>query len=78
MTTLNVLFALFAVYMLVRYGPRAVRLLRPGERDGEPRSAESRTNAFVAVVNVLLALAILGVAILLLSVKWLGVAPISR
>ncbi len=69
MTALNVLFALFAVYMLVRYVPRAVRLLRG---DG------SRTNAVVSLVNVLLALAILGVAILLLSVKWLGVASISR
>ena len=69
MTTLNVLFALFAVYMLVRYEPRAVALLR---RDG------SRTNAFVSLLNVLLALAILGVAILLLSVKWRGIAPISR
>ena len=74
MTSLNVLFALFALYMLVRYGPRAVRLLRPGES----RSGEARTNAFVALLNVLLALAILGVAILLLSVKWLGISPISR
>ena len=63
------LFALFAVYMLVRYVPRAVALLR---RDG------SRTNAFVSLLNVLLALAVLGVAILLLSVKWRGIAPISR
>ena len=68
MTTLNVLFALFAIYMLVRYGPRAARLLRRGE---------PRENAFVSLVNVLLALAILGVAILLLSVKWLGFRGIS-
>jgi hypothetical protein len=68
-TTLNVLFALFAVYMLVRYAPRALRLLR---------REEPRENAFVALVNVLLALAILGVAFLLLSVKWLGGWPISR
>ena len=69
MTTLNVLFALFAVVMLVRHGPRAARLLR---------RSESGTNAFVSLLNVLLALAILGVAILLLSVKWWGGAPISR
>jgi hypothetical protein len=68
-TTLNVLFALFATYMLVRHGPPAVRLLR---------RREAGTNAFVSLVNVVLALAILSVAIFLLSVKWLGVAPISR
>ncbi len=68
MTTLNVLFALFAIYMLVRYGPRAAQLLRPGA---------SRANAFVSLLNVLLALAILGVAILLLSVKWFGFRGIS-
>jgi hypothetical protein len=53
-TTLNVLAALFAVFMLVRHGPRAVRLL----------GAEgSRAGALLAVLNVLLALGILVMAV---------------
>ena len=64
MTTLNVLAALFAVFMLVRHGPRAVRLLRS---DG-PRAA-----AIVSALNVALA-----VGILVMAVKGLAVALISR
>lgn len=54
MTGLNVLAALFAVFMLVRHGPRAVRLLR-----GEG----SRAAAAVSVLNVVLAVGILAMAV---------------
>jgi hypothetical protein len=53
MTSLHVLAALFATFMLVRHGPRAVRLLR-----GEG----SRAAAIVSLLNVLLAAAILAAA----------------
>ena len=65
MTSLHVLAALFAAYMLVRHVPGASALLR-----GEGRA---RPLAFVAAVNVLLALAILGFA-----VKGLVAGLISR
>ena len=64
MTTLNALAALFAVFMIVRHGPRAVRLLR-GEAP--------RAGAIVSVLNVLLAL-----GILVMAVKGLSGALISR
>ncbi len=64
MTTLNAVAALFAVVMLVRHGPRAVRLLRG---DG-PRPA-----AIVSALNVALAL-----GILVMAVKGLAGALISR
>lgn len=64
MTTLNVLAILFAVFMLVRHGPRAVRLLR---------SEGARPGAIVSVLNVALA-----VGILVMAVKGLAVALISR
>jgi hypothetical protein len=54
MTSLHVLAALFAGYMLIRHLPGARALLR-----GEGRS---RPMAFVAAVNVLLAIAILAFA----------------
>lgn len=50
MTGFHALVGLFAVYMLVRHGPRAVRLLR----GGGPRAA-----AVLEIVNVVLAIAIL-------------------
>ncbi len=54
MTSLNVLAALFAVYMLLRHLPRAVRLARsPGHRSG----------ALVPLVNVVLAVAIFVAAV---------------
>jgi hypothetical protein len=65
MSTLHVLAALFAVYMLVRHLPGARALLR-----GEARA---RPMALVAAVNVLLALVILAVA-----VKGLVAGLISR
>jgi hypothetical protein len=55
MSTLHVLAALFALYMLVRHLPGARALF-----GGEPRA---RPMAIVAAVNVLLALAILAVAV---------------
>ncbi len=64
MTTLNVLAGLFAVFMLVRHGPRAVRLLR---------AEGPRTGAIVSVLNVALA-----VGILVMAVKGLTAALISR
>ncbi|HEX9400613.1 MAG TPA: hypothetical protein VF912_10935 [Anaeromyxobacter sp.] len=64
-TSLHVLAALFAVYMLVRHLPGASALARG--------QARSRPLAFVAAVNVLLALAILGFA-----VKGLVAGLISR
>ena len=64
MTTLNALAALFAVFMLVRHGPRAVRLLR---------AEGPRAGAIVSVLNVALA-----VGILVMAVKGLAVALISR
>ncbi len=64
MTTLNVLAALFAVFMLVRHAPRAVRLLR-----GEG----ARAGAIVSLVNVALAL-----GILVMAVKGLTGVLISR
>ncbi len=64
MTSLNVLAALFAVYMLVRHVPRAARLLRA---DG------ARTGAIVSLLNVALA-----VGILVMAVKGLTGVLISR
>jgi hypothetical protein len=63
-TTLNVLAALFAVYMLVRHAPRAARLLRA---DGAGAAA------IVSALNVALA-----VGILAMAVKGLAGALISR
>ncbi len=64
MTALNVVAALFAVFMLVRHGPRAVRLLRA---DG------ARTGAIVSLLNVALA-----IGILVMAVKGLTGVLISR
>ena len=55
MTTLDVVAALFALYMLFRHVPRARTLLR--------RGAERQPMAIVAAVNVVLALAILAFAV---------------
>jgi hypothetical protein len=63
-TALNVLAALFAVFMLVRHAPRAVRLLR-GEGP--------RAGAIVSLLNVALAL-----GILVMAVKGLTGVLISR
>ncbi len=64
MTTLNVLAALFAVFMLVRHAPRAVRL---------PRGEGARAGAIVSLLNVALAL-----GILVMAVKGLTGVLISR
>jgi hypothetical protein len=53
-TPANVLLALFALYMLVRYVPRVVRLAR---------APEHRGGALVPLVNVVLAVAILAFAV---------------
>jgi hypothetical protein len=63
-TALNVVAALFAVFMLVRHGPRAAALLRA---DGV------RRGAIVSAVNVALA-----VGILVMAVKGIAGALISR
>jgi hypothetical protein len=63
-TALNVLAALFAVFMLVRHAPRAVRLLR-----GEG----ARAGAIISLLNVALAL-----GILVMAVKGLTGVLISR
>ena len=55
MTSLHVLAALFAAYMLVRHVPGARRLIG--------RDARTRPMAIVSAVNVLLALAILAFAV---------------
>jgi hypothetical protein len=62
--TFHVLAAMFAVYMLARHAPRAVRLLR---------SPEGRSAAAIPLVNILLA-----VAILAFAVKGLTASLISR
>ena len=54
-TSLHVIAALFAAYMLVRHLPGAWSLARGGAR--------GRPLAVVSAVNVLLALAILGYAV---------------
>jgi len=54
-TSLHVLAALFALYMLLRHLPGARPLLR--------RETRARPTAIVSAVNVLLALAILAVAV---------------
>ena len=54
MPTFHVLAALFAVYMLVRHLPRAVRLAR---------SPEHRSGALIPLANVVLAVAILAAAV---------------
>ncbi len=64
MTTLQILAAAFASYMLVRHGPKAYRVLR-GEGP--------RAMGMVAILNVVLAIGILAVA-----VKGLVRALISR
>jgi len=51
---LHVAVALFALFMLVRHGPRVVRLFR-----GEG----TRSMGLVSLVNVVLAVAILAVAV---------------
>jgi hypothetical protein len=63
-TALNVVAALFAVFMLVRHAPRALRLLR-----GEG----ARTAAIVSLLNVALA-----IGILVMAVKGLTGVLISR
>lgn len=54
MTTLDVVVALFAAFMIVRHGPRAWRMLR-GEAP--------RAMGFVSLLNLVLAVAILVVAV---------------
>jgi len=54
MTGFHALVALFAAYMLVKHGPRAVRLLR----GGGPKLA-----ALLELLNVVLAIVILAVAL---------------
>ncbi len=54
MRALDVLVALFAAFMLVRHGPRAVAVLR---------GQGPRTMGIVSVVNVVLAVALLAVAV---------------
>ncbi len=63
-TTLNAVVALFAVYMLVRHLPGAWALVR-GRAQGRPM-------AIASVVNVVLALAILGYAVRGLAASLLG------
>jgi hypothetical protein len=63
-TTFHVLAVLFALYMLARHGPRAVRAAR---------SPEHRAGALIPLVNVLLA-----VAILVAAVKGITATLISR
>ncbi len=63
-TVLFALLALYALYMLVRYAPRALKLAR---------EQGNRAGLVVPLVNVLLAVAILAVA-----VKGLVGALISR
>jgi hypothetical protein len=63
-TSLNAIFTLFAVFMLARHGPRAVRLLR---------TEGARAAAIVSLLNVALAL-----GILVMAVKGLTGALISR
>lgn len=63
-TTLNLAVALFAAYMLVRHLPGAWALVR-GQARGRPM-------AMVSVVNVVLALAILGFAVRGLTASLLG------
>lgn len=53
MTTLDVLAGLFALFMLARHGPRALRLWR---------AEGPRAGLFVSLLNVLLALGILVMA----------------
>ncbi len=65
MRTLDVLVALFALYMLLRHAPRALALLR-GEGRGRPMAA-------VSLVNVVLAL-----ALLVFSMKGIVARLISR
>jgi hypothetical protein len=62
----HVAAALFAVYMLVRHGPRALAALRGRRRD-------DRMGVVMPILNVVLALAILVVA-----VKGLAARLISR
>jgi hypothetical protein len=54
MNGLHLLVALFAAFMIVRHGPRAVRLLR---------GQGPRAMGIVSLVNVVLAAAILAVAV---------------
>lgn len=68
---LQVAAGLFALVMLVRHVPPAVRLLRSEEPDRVGR-------AIVHITNVVLALAILAVAILAVAVKGHGGTLISR
>ncbi len=61
MTMLNVAAGLFALYMLSRHLPAAVRALRA------PRDEERTGRAIVPFVNVALALAILVMAVTFLA-----------
>lgn len=51
MKTLDILVAIFAAFMLIRHGPRALLLLRG--------QGEQRAMGIVALVNVALAIALL-------------------
>lgn len=54
MTTFHALAALFAIYMLARHAPRALRLWR---------SPEGRAGVLVPLANIVLAMAILAFAV---------------
>lgn len=54
MTGLNVVVALFGAFMLVRHGPRALRLVR---------GQGPRAMGIVSLLNVVLAVVILAVAV---------------
>jgi hypothetical protein len=56
MTGFDVVVGIFALFMLVRHGPRAVAVARG-------RGAGPRAMGLVSVLNVLLAVAILAVAV---------------
>jgi hypothetical protein len=73
MVLLQIAFGLFAIVMLVRHVPLAVRALR---EEGELGRRLGRSS--YPIVNVLLAVVILAVAILALVAKGLAGHAVSR
>ncbi len=71
MLLLQVAAGLFALVMLARHIPLALRAFRDREEDRQGR-------VFVHVLNVVLALAILAAAILAVAMKGLGAKLIWR
>jgi hypothetical protein len=62
MRAVNILIALFAVFMIVKHGSKALRFVSPNRKSPEPRTAN-----LASFLNVLVALVLLAAAINLIT-----------